>query len=93
MGYITCNAKKNRPRVNVAVCAKCRQKKGCPDYGNYIQFPLFPGLFQTTIMTPDDMRRMSKLKKIRSEPPEILDKPLQLALDLQSSEAPLDVEV
>ena len=82
MDYITCNAKKNRPRVNVAVCARCRQKKGCLDYANYCQLPLFPELFQKPAIPKKAFIRFSKPIGIRSGPREILKKPEQLMLDL-----------
>ena len=82
MDYITCNAKKNRPRVNVAVCAKCRRKKGCPDYRNYCQFPLFPELLAKTRATKEAFIRFSKPTRIKSKRSEILNQPEQLMLDL-----------
>ena len=82
MDYITCNAKKNRPRVNVAVCAKCRRKKGCPDYGSYCQFPLFPELLEKARITKEAFIRFSKPIRIKSGPSEILHQPEQLLLDL-----------
>jgi hypothetical protein len=82
MDYITCNAKKNRPRVNVAVCAKCRRKKGCPDYWNYRQFPLFPELLEKVRITKEAFMRFSKPISIKSGPSEILNQPEQLLLDL-----------
>jgi hypothetical protein len=82
MDYITCNAKKNRPRVNVAVCAKCRRKKGCPDYRNYWQYPLFPELLAKTRATKEAFIRFSKPIRIKSGPSEILNQTEQLLLDL-----------
>jgi len=82
MDYITCNAKKNRPRVNVAVCARCRQRKGCPDYANYCQFPLFPELLEQVGTTKEAFIRFSKPIRMKSGPREILEKPEQLMLDL-----------
>ena len=82
MGYITCSAKKNRPRVNVAVCAKCRRKKGCTDYRNYCQFPLFPELLAKTRATKEAFIRFSKPIRTKSGPSEILNQPEQLLLDL-----------
>ncbi|UCH07158.1 MAG: hypothetical protein JSV55_13965 [Deltaproteobacteria bacterium] len=82
MDYITCNAKKNRPRVNVAVCAKCRRKKGCPDYRNYCQFPLFPELLEKAGITKEAFIRSSRRVRTKSVPSEILNQPEQLMLDL-----------
>ena len=82
MDYIICNAKKNRPRVNVAVCAKCRRKKGCSDYWNYRQFPLFPELLEKARITKEAIIRFSKPIRIKSGPSEILNQPEQLLLDL-----------
>jgi hypothetical protein len=80
--YITCNAKKNRPRVNVAVCAKCRRKKGCADYGSYCQFSLFPELLAKTRAAKEAFIRLSKPIRIKTRPSEILRNPEQLMLDL-----------
>ena len=82
MDYITCNAKKNRPRVNVAVCAKCRRKKGCSDYGDYYQFSLFPEVLAKTRATKEAFIRFSKPLRIKTGPTEIANKPEQLVLDL-----------
>ena len=82
MDYIACNAKKNRPRVNVAVCAKCRRKKGCPDYRNYCQFFLFPELLAKTRATKEAFIRFSKPIRTKSGPSEILNQSEQLLLDL-----------
>ena len=82
MGYITCNQKKNRPMVNVAVCAKCIRRKKCSDYGNYLQPPLFPDLFEVRIRLRELYYRDNKPKKMKSEATEIVDKPEQLALNL-----------
>jgi hypothetical protein len=80
--YITCNTKKNRPRVNVAVCATCRRKKRCPDYRNYCQFSLFPELLEKARITKEAFIRFSKPIRIKSGPSEILNQPEQLMLDL-----------
>ena len=82
MDYITCNAKKNRPRVNVAVCATCRRKKRCPDYWDYCQFSLFPELLAKTRTTKEAIIRFSKPIRIKSGPSQILNQPEQLLLDL-----------
>ena len=82
MDYITCNAKRSRPRVNVAVCAKCRRKEGCPDYRNYCQFPLFPELLEKARIAREAVIRLRKPIRIKSVPSEILNQPEQLMLDL-----------
>jgi len=46
MDYITCHRKKSFPKVPVEICAQCKRKKTCRDYGRYIQPSLFPRLDQ-----------------------------------------------
>lgn len=81
MNYITCNQKKNKPRISVAVCVKCSRKKNCPDYGNYLQPLLFPNLRKEKTVTPI-YRMSSKPKRVESEVSEVLDRPEQLELNL-----------
>jgi len=38
---IVCGRRKNRPRVFIAVCERCRYRKKCVSYQQYIN----PGLF------------------------------------------------
>ena len=51
MDYITCNYKKNKAKLSTAVCMKCRRRRNCPDYGDYVQPRLFPDLFKGKITT------------------------------------------
>ncbi len=44
MPYIVCNQKKSRPKVGVDVCKKCRRRRTCADYADYLQPSLFPNL-------------------------------------------------
>ncbi|MFW6080902.1 MAG: hypothetical protein ACOC7W_03235 [Desulfosalsimonas sp.] len=41
--YLTCPARKGRPRKHVDVCRKCRRNRSCRTYQDYIQPGLFPG--------------------------------------------------
>jgi hypothetical protein len=52
MDYVTCNRKKSRPRISISVCEKCRRRKSCPDYGNYLQPSLFPGIARIRVKVP-----------------------------------------
>ena len=61
MPYITCRQKKTRHKVHVSVCESCRGI-GCPDYRNYLQLSLFPG------MAPDQaVRPKFQAENIKSE--------------------------
>ncbi len=82
MDYITCNQKRNKPRVSIAVCAKCKRRRNCADYSNYLQPPLFPDIFEGRKITKLIYRRDGKNKNMKSEAGEILDKPEQLTLSL-----------
>jgi hypothetical protein len=75
MVYITCNHKKSKPRISIGVCKRCKRRKNCPDYGNYVQPLLFaiPSAIH---------RRGAKPKRMRSEVSQISDRPEQLALSL-----------
>ena len=44
MPYIVCNQKKSRPKVGVDVCRKCRRRRTCADYADYLQPSLFHDL-------------------------------------------------
>ena len=79
MDYITCNYKKNRPRVGVAVCMKCRQRGNCPDYIGYFQLPLFPQLFEAKRAAKEGYHRDTRAKRMRSVSREIADRQKQLA--------------
>lgn len=38
MDYITCETRKNAPKINVLICEKkCQHAKTCPQYLNYLQ--------------------------------------------------------
>ena len=75
MVYITCNYKKSKPRISIAVCKGCTRRKNCPDYGNYVQPLLLP--------IPDAIhRRDAKPKRMKSEVGQISDRREQLALNL-----------
>ena len=81
MDYITCNYKKNKPRVSVDVCVKCRRRRSCLDYGNYLQPLLFPNLLKEK--AKDLLYRMgNKPKRLKSEGSEVLDRPEQLELNM-----------
>lgn len=67
MDYITCNSKKNRPRVNVAVCGRCRRRGNCPDYVNYLQFPLFPDLFHEIMLMEGTFGRARKQRRLKHD--------------------------
>jgi hypothetical protein len=67
MDYITCNSKRNRPRVNVAVCARCKRRGICPDYVNYLQFPLFPDLFHDNMLTEGTFGRLRKQTRLKQD--------------------------
>jgi hypothetical protein len=82
MDFITCNSKKNRPRINVAVCARCRRRRKCPDYGNYLQFPLFPELFEIKTGARKRYLRDTLLKRMEPEAAEVMNRPEQLGLSL-----------
>lgn len=38
--------------MSTSVCEKCRRKKACPDYGNYLQPSLFPGIARIRVTKP-----------------------------------------
>lgn len=82
MDYITCNQKKNKPMVSVAVCAKCMRRRKCSDYRMYLQPPLFPDLFELRIRLKELCYKDTKPKKMKSRATETVDKPEQLALNL-----------
>lgn len=82
MDYITCNYKKNKPKVSVAVCAKCKRRMNCLDYSNYLQPPLFPDLFEAKTLMKEIYKRGNKRKRMKLEATELPDKPEQLALNL-----------
>jgi len=82
MVYLTCNYKKSRPRISISVCRKCRRRKNCFDYRDYIQPPLFADLFKGKTITNAMYRRDNKPKRMESEATQIPDKPEQLALNL-----------
>jgi hypothetical protein len=84
MDFITCNSKKNRPRINVAVCAKCRRRRNCADYGNYLQFPLFPELFEFKTRARKRYLWDAQPKRMKPEVAEGIDRPEQLGLNLWS---------
>ena len=35
--WLVCTSRKNKPRVNVAVCNKCPKKEDCDDYKKYMK--------------------------------------------------------
>jgi hypothetical protein len=82
MDYITCNQKRNKPKVSIAVCAKCKRRRNCADYRNYLQPLLFPDLFKERKITKLIYRRDVRNKRMQSEVGEILDRPEQLTLNL-----------
>ena len=82
MDFIICNSKKNRPRINVAVCGKCRRRRNCPDYGNYVQFPLFPELFEIKTRARKRYVWDTQPKRMESEAAEVMNRPEQLELNL-----------
>jgi len=73
MVYITCNYKKSRPRISIAVCEKCKRRTNCPDYRNYIQPPLFEDLFKVKTITNAMYRRDNRPKRMGSEATQISD--------------------
>ena len=81
MDYITCNWKKSRPRVSTSVCEKCRRKKSCPDYGNYLQPSLFPGIARIRVTKPR-YRFADKSRPIEAHVGTSLEKGEQLTLNL-----------
>jgi hypothetical protein len=82
MVYITCNYKKSRPRISIAVCEKCKRRTNCPDYRDYIQPPLFADLFKVKTITNAMPRKANRPKRMESEATQITDKSEQLALNL-----------
>lgn len=82
MDYITCNYKKNKPKVSVNVCTKCKRRMNCLDYSNYLQPPLFPDLFKVKTLMKEMCRRDNKAKRMKPEAAELSNKPEQLALNL-----------
>ena len=82
MDYITCNQKKNKPRVGIVVCGKCRRRRGCPDYRNYLQPLLFPLDSLKGKIPTEAIYRRFKQKRMKPEVTQIPDKPKQLALDM-----------
>jgi hypothetical protein len=81
LDYITCNQKKNKSRVSIAVCERCRRRKGCSDYGNYLQPPLFPGIRKFKPKKPI-YRAIDKSKMVKPHVNDLLIKDKQLALNL-----------
>jgi hypothetical protein len=77
MDYIICNHKKSKPKVSVELCEKCKRIGTCADYARYTQ----PSLFPDSVMGTNRIK--IKPLKIKPEPTEILDRPEQLALDIQ----------
>ena len=41
-GYIVCERRKSRPRMQIEVCLRCRWRKGCRPLMQYLQPCLFP---------------------------------------------------
>jgi len=82
MDYITCTCRKNKPRVSVAVCMKCKRSRNCIDYRDYLQPSLFPDAFERRKIARAIYTRGNKPKRTISEATEILGKPEQLALNL-----------
>lgn len=41
-GYVVCERRRSRPRVQVDVCLRCRWRKGCRPLMRYLQPSLFP---------------------------------------------------
>ena len=78
MKYVTCNHKKNRARVSLAVCAKCKRRGRCSDYLHYFQLPLFPSFFKYATQEP--YRRDTGSRRIRPVPRKSLVGPKQLTL-------------
>ena len=79
--YITCSLRKNRPRVSIAVCGKCRRRMSCPSYGNYLQPSLFPNIVEEKAKR--SIRRVVfRSERIKSEVSDLFGKPEQLALSL-----------
>ena len=70
MPYITCCQKKTRHKVHVSVCESCKGI-GCPDYREYLQLSLFPG------MVPDQAVR----PKFQAESVESEDRLIQTRLN------------
>ena len=35
--WLVCTGRKNKPRVNAAVCKKCPKKEECDDYEKYMK--------------------------------------------------------
>jgi len=81
MDYITCNWKKSRPRVSTSVCEKCRRKKSCFDYGNYLQPSFFPDIIRVRVKRPI-YRIVDKPRLIDSRVDDVSAKGEQLVLNL-----------
>jgi len=80
MPYITCTRKKSHHKVNVAMCERCKGMK-CPDYRDYIQPPLFPGLF-----TRKPLSKPPRQKRIKSKLTPLPNSPEQLSFVKESGE-------
>jgi hypothetical protein len=46
MTYIICTQNRSRPKVKIKSCEDCGKVGACPDYNNYVQPPLFPGILK-----------------------------------------------